>query len=274
MKKSKQTQPMEARLFVLIPAENHKAIVICRRSSKKVGVFQWDMLSNKIKVSQWLKGRIYEYFSDVSPDGRHFLYSMNQKGWGYTVISKSPWIKAISIWRNVGGWGGGIFIDNKRYMLYDGYMSYANFVDKSLKCIDRAKFNEGDEKFNNKYNALLEGSLYAQKLIQSGWEKISKADNIEIFQKNMKHNALLEKTVYGYPHGSNLKGKGQFWEMHKIRIGDIVEEKEDWEWCEYMYENIYYVQKGCLYELSSLDNEPTLIYDFNSEEFVERIAPY
>ena len=64
MRKSQDTMPMEARLFALIPTQSHNAIIICRRSSKKVGLFHWDMLTNKIRVSQWMKGRIYEYFSD------------------------------------------------------------------------------------------------------------------------------------------------------------------------------------------------------------------
>jgi len=274
MKESKQTKPMEARLFVLIPQESHNAIIICRRSSKKVGVFQWDMLTNKISVSQWMKGRIYEYFSDVSPDGKHFIYSMNKKGWGYTVISKAPWIKAISIWKNVGGWGGGIFISNKQYMLYDGYMGYKKFVDKSLEYVKEEKFSMENVAFRVKYLEFFNGLLYSQRLIDRGWNRVSKEDNIEVFQKNIEKNTLLEKTVYGYPHGAKMKGKGQFWETHRFIMNDEIKEKEDWEWCEYRYNNIYYAEKGCLYELTSVNGESKLIYNFNEEEFVERIAPY
>ena len=274
MKESKQTKPMEARLFVLIPQKNHNAMIICRRSSKKVGVFQWDMLTNKISVSQWMKGRIYEYFSDVSPDGKHFLYSMNKKGWGYTVISKAPWIKAISMWENVGGWGGGIFISNKQYMLYDGYMGYKKFVDKSLEYVKEEKFSMENVAFRVKYLEFFNGLLYSQRLMDRGWNRVSKGDNIEVFQKNIEKNTLLEKTVYGYPHGAKMKGKGQFWETHRLMMNDEIKEKEDWEWCEYRYNNIYYAEKGCLYELTSVNGESKLIYDFNKEEFVERVAPY
>ena len=267
MKKLQDTMPMEARLFVLIPTQSHNAIIICRRSSKKVGLFHWDMLTNKIRVSQWMKGRIYEYFADISPNGKHFIYSMNQKGCGYTVISKAPWIKAISMWENVGGWGGGIFINDKQYMLYDGHMGHKKFLDKSLEYIEK-------EKFSTKYLEFLNGLLYSQRLIDRGWSRVSKGDNIEVFQKNIEKNIFLEKTLYGYPHGSNVKGKGQFWETHKLIINDEIEEKKDWEWCEYRYNNIYYAQKGCLYERSSVNGESKLIYDFNEEEFVKRIAPY
>ncbi len=169
------------------------------------------MLTNEIKVSQWLKGRIYEYFSDVSPNGKHFIYSMNQKGWGYTVISKAPWIKAISLWRNIGGWGGGIFVNNKRYMLYDGHPSHYEFIDKSLTCIDKKIFLNNDTKFNTRYDEFHIGNLYALRLIERGWSKESKANKIETFQKRIKKDFILEKMVFGYPHGYQQKGKGTYW---------------------------------------------------------------
>ena len=274
MQKIKQTKPMEARLFVLIPKESHNAIIICRRSSKKVGVFHWDMLTNKITVSQWLKGRIYEYFSDVSPDGKHFIYSAYKNGDGYTVISKAPWLKAISFWENLGGSGGGVFLTDKNYMLYDGSDSWQQFTDKSLKHIHRNNFAKVAKPYTNRSQAFGGDILYSTRLIERGWKKISKENNIMIFQKNTQNDTLLEKIVYGYPHGYNSKGKGLFWEAHRLIVNDTVEEKEDWEWCEYRYDNIYYAEKGCLYEISDINTEAKLIYDFKDEEFVEKIAPY
>lgn len=262
------TEPMKARLFVLIPTESHNAIVICRRHSKKVGVFKWDMLTNKVKVSQWMKGRIYEDCSDVSPDGRHFIYSMNKKGEGYTVISRAPWIKAISFWRNVGGWGGGIFIDNKHYVLFDGRMAYKKFVDNSLIYLGSMNMYEKINISKDKYYHFIDGNQYTQRLIDRGW-KISKT-NKRIFYKEMNDKYILEKEI---GKGVNI-GKGRFWEFHRIVKGTDVMEKEDWEWSEYRYGNIYYAQKGCLYELSNVNSDPKLIYDFNDEEFIEKIAPY
>jgi len=274
MQKTKETKPMEARLFVFIPKESHNAIVICRRSSKKVGVFHWDMLTNKITVSQWLKGRIYEYFSDISPDGKHFIYAANKKGWGYTVISKAPWLKATSFWWDSGCRGGGFFIDNKRYLLNNGKVGSHEFVDKSLIGMKSGEFAQKNQPLSAVYQMLFTDYPFCARLLKNGWKLKEKENEIYIFRKSIDEHSLLEKTIYSYPHGANLKGKGSFWETHKLITNDTVEEKEDWEWCEYRYDTIYYAQKGCLYEMSNIGCEPKLIYDFNNEEFVEKIAPY
>jgi hypothetical protein len=274
MKELKQTKPTEARIFALIPTEGDNAIIICRRSTKRTGVFGWDMLTNKVTASQWLKSRIHEYFSDITPDGKHFIYTSNDKGYGYTAISKAPWIKATSFWWDIGMNGGGFFIDNKRYILNNGKVGYHEFLDKSLIGIKSGEFAQKNQPLNAVYEALFTDYTFCARLLKNGWILKGKENKTHIFTKHIDENTLLEKIVYGYPHGRNIKGKGSFWEAHKIVRGKTIEEKEDWEWCEYKYDNIYYAQKGCLYELSSVNGESKLIYDFNEEEFVERIAPY
>ena len=274
MKESKHTKPMEARLYVLIPIESHNAIIICRHSSKKTGVFGWDMLINKVTVSQWLKSRIHEYFSDITPDGKYFIYSSIDKGYSYTAISKAPWIKAISFWWDGGFRGGGFFIDNKRYILNNGNVGSHKFIDKSLTGLKSGEFVQKNQPLTAVYKALFADYSFCARLLKSGWILKNKENKTHIFIKMIDENTLIEKTVYGYPHGTNIKGKGSFWEAHKIIKGEVVEEKKDWEWCEYKYGNIYYAEKGCLYELFSIDGDPKLIYDFNDEEFAEKIAPY
>jgi hypothetical protein len=149
-------QNYPARVFVLIPENNGQAIVIRRGPAEQVGIFAWDTRTDVINRYQWLKGRIYEYFSDISPDGKHFIYSANKKGEGYTVISRSPWLKAISYWRNVGGYGGGLFLGNKRYMLYDGSDSYSKFISKDILSIRRD-------------NNLLQYGVYHARLLRRNW---------------------------------------------------------------------------------------------------------
>jgi len=251
-KMKKENKAIDARLFVLIPTESHNAIIICRRNSKKVGVFQWDMLTNEITVSQWLNGRIYEYFSDISPDGEHFIYSANKNGDGYTVISKAPWIKAISFWWDGGFRGGGFFIDNKRYLLNNGKVGYHEFIDKSLIGIKSGEFAQKNQPLNAVYQTLFTDYSFCARLLKNGWLLKEKENKTYIFTKSIDENFLLEKIVYSYPHRYQKKGKGTFWETHKLITNDTVEEKEDWEWCEYRYDNIYYAEKGCLYEMSDI----------------------
>ena len=54
------------------------------------------MKTNEFALGQWLKGRIYERRSDLSPDGKYMIYfAMNGKWnsiakWSWTAISKAP----------------------------------------------------------------------------------------------------------------------------------------------------------------------------------------
>jgi len=273
-KKLLPSDVIEARVFALIPTQSNKAIIICRLRAKQVGVFQWDITTNKITIAQWLKGRIYEYLSDISPDGNHFIYSANHKREGYTAISKAPWIKAISFWRNVGGWGGGIFIDNKSYMLFDGYDSYSKFIDKSLNGINRRLLINGELPFNIKLNEFKIFGIYSARLIEQNWITIERSNNKTIFHKIINNNLILEKIFYKGCNKKNSKGVGIFCETHNIIKNNSIIDKVDWEWCEYSNNKIFYIKKGCLYELKDINDIPKLIYNFNNEKFINKIAPY
>jgi len=269
-KKIKNTEPLAPRVFVLIPMESSHAIVIARFNSKKVAVFQWDMLSNKISLSQWLKGRIYEYRSDISPDGKHFIYSANQKGEGYTVISKAPWIKAIAFWYNIGCLGGGMFFDNKRYFIHLASfpsLRKNEFQDKSLIRINGTTNFRKNSIWEKRYKQNLY-THYQIRMIMHGW-KIKDEDT---FSKEIDANLSIEKLYH--LNGSNQKGKGTYWESHKIIFKNKVEEKLDWDWCEYRYNKIFYSQNGCLYSLKNIQSIPELIYDFSKEIFTCKQAPY
>ena len=117
-----------ARLHLLIPRNSDNGIVIRRAPSKQVCILNWDRNSNKFTVSQWLKGRIYERRSDISPSGKYWIYfAMNGK-WqsqvkgSWTAIAKVPWLKAIELLSKGDCWhGGGLFLDDKNYWLNDGY---------------------------------------------------------------------------------------------------------------------------------------------------------
>ncbi|NRD75445.1 hypothetical protein HQQ94_19920 [Shewanella sp. VB17] len=256
------------RVFVLVPSNSENALVIRRASASKVAVYGWNVKTNKISLSQWLKGRIYEYFSDISPDGKYFIYSANKKGEGYTVISYSPWIKAISFWRNVGGWGGGLFVNNKQYMLLDGSDSYSKFISNELKSTPR--------------NAqILKHGIYEARLINDGWLLDSSSKGLSTYMKQLNNEASLIKVVDSTGDRC-LEGKGRFWENHKIvTVTETFTETvslEDWEWCEIINGYLCWSERGRLLQVL-IDNNmniniPQIIYNFNDEHYEEKCAPY
>ena len=83
----KPTDRFPARVFILIPEKDHRAIVIRRGPAEKIGIYSWNTKTDQVCVSQWLKGRVYEYFSDVSPDGDH-LYRERISGVSRSLAGK------------------------------------------------------------------------------------------------------------------------------------------------------------------------------------------
>lgn len=111
-----------ARLHVILARNERTGIIIRRGPSKSVCTILWDRKTDKFKLGQWLRGRIYERRSDLSPDGKHFIYfAMNGK-WesetkgAWTAISKTPYLKAISLFAKGDCWnGGGLFMTDKNF---------------------------------------------------------------------------------------------------------------------------------------------------------------
>lgn len=249
------------RVFALPSEKSQKLIVIVRKKSKLTGVYVWDVKTNDIKLSQWLKGRIYEYFSDISSDGKHFLYSANKKGEGYTVISRAPWLKAITLWRNVGGYGGGVFYGGKSYALYDGSEAYCELKNGEFKPV------KNDELWQI-------GGVYPLRLKRLGWAVKSKNETEMVFCKPVHKNMILEKIWYR--NKGNEIGRGGFCEAHRL-VSDLEAiELPTWEWCEIVGNQMVWAEKGCLFTvaLKADINTPTLIADFNNAQFKERTAPY
>ena len=70
-------QPPEnipARIHAILAREAPKAVVFRRGPSGQVCTLGWDMETDTFTMGQWLKGRIYEYRSDLSPDGELLVY--------------------------------------------------------------------------------------------------------------------------------------------------------------------------------------------------------
>ena len=63
-----------ARLHVILAREASKAVVFRRGPSDQVCTLGWNLETDTFTMGQWLKGRIYEYRSDLSPDGELMIY--------------------------------------------------------------------------------------------------------------------------------------------------------------------------------------------------------
>lgn len=280
-----------ARLHVVFAAEKSLAVVFRRGPSKAVCTFLWDRQKDKFTIGQWLKGRIYERRSDLSPDGQYLLYfAMNGKWFSetagaWTAISRAPYLKAIELYKKGDCWeGGGLFLSKNSYWLNDRYYYDEAFLRKS----NEVKALEGYVPEGG-YGGTVDGiyfnaedtGVYYRKLIRDGWihKKVDKQQSGSkyTFEKTLPKNWILRKHAH---EGGSSEGKSCYWDEHSLV--NTISGKEllcsDWEWAEQDQGDIVWASKGILYRANILSNteigQAKALYDFNGCTFEDIIAPY
>lgn len=268
-----------ARVHVLIARDSPYAIVIRRGPARKTCVLGWDRSQSTFTVGQWLKGRIYERRSDISPDGKHWIYfAMNGK-WtsetkgAWTAIARTPYLKALDLMgKGNCYYGGGLFIDNQTYWLNDKH-----------DCLQTSgQFRQGEPDVNLRYYGAECLSVYYPRLERDGW--IMRSTTVgetkyegTLFEKELPKGWKLIKVCYsGIDHP---EGKGCYWDEHLLsKPNGEIQTCSDWEWAEWVDSSITYVERGCLYQINIMSSdqlgEAKLLHDFNGYKFEAKIAPY
>jgi len=233
------------RLHVLLARESNKAIIIRRGPSKRTCVIGWDRGTDKFYIGQWFKGRIYYHRSDISPDGKYWIYFAlhNRYGQTWTVVAKAPYLKAIDFYMKGSAWhGGGIFLKNDTYWLNDRYAEHTR--QKKGKELKAKKSDELDQAVDGE-----SVGIYTYKLIRDGWKEINtvttgKYDCKIYFHKQLDKELILCKIFHATIN--HPIGKGCYFERHEII--DIKNEKKwefpDWEWADYDNGHLIWAEYG------------------------------
>ena len=270
-----------ARIHVLLAREEPLGVVIRRGPSKQVCTVQWDRRDDSFQVGQWLRGRIYERRSDLSPDGKHLIYfAMNGK-WSsesrgsWTAISRAPYLKALAFFPKGDCWhGGGLFTGNQSYWLNDGYgHSEPGHTDDLQRDLEfRPSGSVGGECL----------SVYYPRLRRDGWtfiERVSLAKwkDFDVFEKPLGAGWVLRKIAHA-EIGAPV-GKSCYWDEHELHHlpSDRRVRYPDWEWAELDGKRLVWAEKGKLFAgqvgEEGLTHEAQL-FDFNTMSFQRIEAPY
>ena len=159
-------EPRSARLHVLIPRASNRAVVFRRGPTKQTLILTWDLETDILTEGQWLKGRIHERRSDLSPDGELLLYAATKGGGdlsSWTAISKPPYLTALALWTDPGVWGGGHFGDDWRTVYLNQLAINLAGRDKTIDAVS-SQFRVALQPV---YLTELEMSL--QRLEREGW---------------------------------------------------------------------------------------------------------
>lgn len=271
-----------ARLHVLVARDSDKAIVIRRGPSKQTCVLAWNRSNDSFEVAQWLKGRIYEKRSDISPSGKYWIYfAMNGK-WhsqtkgSWTAVSRAPWLKAISLYAKGNAWhGGGLFLDDKAFWLNDDkglheLIFASDEVKRHLSYTPPEHY--GGECLHVYFNRLQrDGWALADILTKKKWH------HQFIFERELNHRWHLRKISHS--QDCPPLGKGCYWDEHEVYNAQGVGiSGPSWEWADWIDGHIVYAEHGCLYRITPISEdklgEPQLLHDFNDYQFEPRQAPY
>ncbi len=275
------TEQFPARIHVLLAREARYGVVIRRGPAKQTCLIGWDRQTDTFEPAQWLKGRIYERRSDLSPNGRYMIYfAMNGK-WNsetrgaWTAISQSPWLKAKALWAKGDCWhGGGLFIDNRSYWLNDGYghtlLKQTSEVVRDMAYQPKAY-----------YGGECPG-VYFLRLQRDGWifkdyKTMDQSECRAIFEKHLPKGWILRKIAHAQINPP--PGKGCYWDEHMLITCDHeIQDYPDWEWAEWDERRVVWAAQGCLYACSIRSgtslHSPKVLYDFNAMTFQPIIAPY
>jgi hypothetical protein len=270
------------RLHVLLARESPRAVVIRRGPSKTVCVIGWDRRTDEFTVGQWMRGRIYERRADLSPDGKHLIYFAMNGRWdtkvrgSWTAVSRAPFLKALALWAKGDCWhGGGLFTDDRRYWLNDGYghtpLLTSSRVTRRTDWQPSAYY--GGECLTPYYNRLQRDGWVLRADLREG----SGEDSPEVFDKPGAHGWILRKFCHaeiGAP-----QGKGVYHDRHALVREDGVETLAlpEWEWADLDGKRLVWAEGGRLHVArfgrAGL-REQRLLHDFNGMQFEAIAAPY
>ena len=266
------------RLNVLLAGDSPAAVVICRHKSNRTAIIGWNRKTDTFEVTQWLKGRLYPYRSDISPDGKHWVYfAMSEKNKTYSVLARVPYLKALDFYSKTDAWnGGGLFLSNGSYWLNEGGDSHRPERQTSGLIVRDQWPDEGKRQWGE------DPLIYFRRLKRDGWTdhgftKVERFDGYQRFSKQCNHTYDLIKVFHC---GTNHPiGKGPYYETHELYNRETKETTEypDWEWADTDRERLLWADKGricgCRISRKTL-GEAKELFDTTPLQFRLMEAPY
>jgi hypothetical protein len=270
------------RLHVLLARDAPRSLVLRRGPSKTVCAIGWDRRNDTFTVGQWMRGRIYERRSDLSPDGRHLIYFAMNGRWetkvrgAWTAVSRAPYLKALALFAKGDCWhGGGLFLDERRYWLNDGAghtpLITSSRISRHPKWQPPAYY--GGECL----------TVYYNRLQRDGWTPRDDpppscpGDPPEIFDKPAPTGWTLRK--YCFAEIGAPEGRGVYHDRHALVRADSGDTLylPDWEWADLDGKRLVWTAHGKLHAAKLCRSglrEERVLHDFNAMSFTAIAAPY
>jgi hypothetical protein len=237
--------------------------VLRRGPSRQVASLLWDRSSGEVTLGQWLKGRIYEHRSDLSPDGRHMIVFAGDGQRWWTAISRAPWLRALCFVPQGDTWHGGGAFDAEGRVFFNGRHAPDPLPDKLTPAAQTA-FPHGTDGFHM-------GGLYTARMVLRGWTDTGGEGYAMALEKPAEGGWTLRQTV-----AQGAKDRALV-SIRYALVKDGEETDTDWDWAEPWNGGLQVARAGALWSVPLTETgpgEPTLIHDFNASTFEAIAAPY
>ncbi|MBX3061880.1 MAG: hypothetical protein KF726_02835 [Anaerolineae bacterium] len=287
MAASPKSKPNYCRLSFILATEAPKAVIFRRGPTAWMQLILWDTSSDIFTEGQWFKGKIYTERCDLSPDGSRMIYfaakyyyrgmpEMKEAGYEptWTAISKPPYFTALTLWNQIGTWGGG------------GY-----FLDNDTVCLNTMSFPKIHPKhqpprwLNINLDNCKHTSPQIHRMEQNGWRQSGETPSHQVksgigvtyeppltFSRTspnaQSHLRMLER-------GYSFKARYGSPRLIRYTIQRVADGKEfqisdtwaDWD----QRGRLVYAEKGKLFtaQINEDGVQPTLLADFNPNQPTE-----
>ena len=257
-----------ARVKVITSMQSSHAIILRRGPSNFVATIGWDRETDEFTMGQWLIGRICAYRSDLSPDGRHFIYfagkgSMPPKIPWWTAISRAPYLKAVYFQPEGDTWLGGGAFTNRRTFWINGRGKPPKEVEGILYDPDPAS-TEG----------YCKGNIYVTRMQNRGWVAQEAGDGLVLLKK-LSGRVTLKRQYRSRSSDPALAG-----DVYSALLNKPIREIEfsEWEWADIWNDRLCFTEGGKLWSGRISANgdilEKRCLRDFNDMKFKRINAPY
>ncbi len=203
--------------------------------------------------------------------------SADYHDYSWTAISRTPYLKALSLWWHGTGWnGGGIFESEREFYLNRPPEWIAKTIpgvqDRRFKELPLTDYLKKEQGWGTQGECMM---VYDFRLERDGWHYLEDAKPGWFYEKTLPNGWILRKEFPGgFENWHEI-----YWERHLLLDADcdVLMNGDDWRWAEFdaYRKRIVYAENGALYALSlKLPLKPILLQDFNDMTFRRIAAPY
>ena len=234
--------PVPPRLHAILARDRRHAVVIARVRHRLTATVGWDLRRDAFEVGQYVRATLAPLRSDLSPDGKHFVYfaldgrrMARGATLAYTAVSRRPWLKALDFHPAGDTWyGGGLFVDDEHVWLNGVEKHPEARTTSGLRRVGRPRATAAGDTGNLETE---DRGVYVRRLLRDGWTRTgsrarSPRHDVETFERDLRHGHVLRKEFHA-TSGPRAEGRGCVYETHVVVGPDGTETvHDDWSWAD------------------------------------------